>query len=57
MFLVANIPPVHCWIRKEFLYDFKEGKELDGWVRGKMDGYQGGTGALKKGKTYEKNAS
>ena len=23
MFLVANIPPVHCWIRKEFLYDFK----------------------------------
>ena len=25
MFLVANIPPVHCWIRKEFLYDFKEG--------------------------------
>lgn len=36
---------------------FIEGKEPDGWVRGKMDGYQGGTGNLKKGKTYEKNAS
>lgn len=24
-FLVANIPPVHCFIRKEFLYDFKAG--------------------------------
>ena len=24
-FLVANIPPVHCFIRKEFLYDFKHG--------------------------------
>jgi hypothetical protein len=24
-FLVANIPPVHCFIRKEFLYDFKSG--------------------------------
>lgn len=23
--LVANIPPVHCWIRKEFLYDFQSG--------------------------------
>jgi hypothetical protein len=24
-FLVANLPPVHCYIRKEFLYDFKTG--------------------------------
>lgn len=24
-FLVANIPPVHCYIRKEFLYDFDQG--------------------------------
>ena len=24
-FLVANLPPVHCWIRREFLYDFKSG--------------------------------
>lgn len=24
-FLVANIPPVHCYIRKEFLYDFERG--------------------------------
>ena len=24
-FLVANIPPVHCYIRREFLYDFKQG--------------------------------
>jgi hypothetical protein len=24
-FLVANIPPIHCYIRKEFLYDFKKG--------------------------------
>ena len=24
-FLVANIPPVHCYIRKEFLYDIKHG--------------------------------
>lgn len=24
-FLVANIPPIHCWIRKEFLYDFEKG--------------------------------
>jgi hypothetical protein len=23
--LVANIPPVHCYIRKEFLYDFEKG--------------------------------
>jgi len=24
-FLVANIPPVHCYIRREFLYDFEKG--------------------------------
>jgi len=24
-FLLANLPPVHCFVRKEFLYDFKEG--------------------------------
>lgn len=24
----------------------------EGWIPGKMDGYQGGTGSLKKGKTY-----
>ena len=24
-FLVANLPPVHCWVRREFLYDFKSG--------------------------------
>ena len=24
-FLVANISPIHCYIRKEFLYDFKKG--------------------------------
>lgn len=24
-FLVANLPPVHCYIRKEFLYDFEKG--------------------------------
>lgn len=24
-FLVVNIPPVHCYIRKEFLYDFEKG--------------------------------
>ena len=23
--LVANIPPIHCYIRKEFLYDFEKG--------------------------------
>lgn len=23
--LVANIPPIHCWIRREFLYDFETG--------------------------------
>ena len=25
-FLVANIPPVHCYVRKEFLYDFTKGE-------------------------------
>ena len=24
-FLLANLPPVHCFVRKEFLYDFQEG--------------------------------
>lgn len=24
-FLVANLPPVHCYIKKEFLYDFEKG--------------------------------
>lgn len=24
-FLVANLPPIHCWVRREFLYDFKQG--------------------------------
>lgn len=24
-FLIANLPPVHCFIRKEFLYDFQQG--------------------------------
>jgi hypothetical protein len=24
-FLVANVPPVHCYIRREFLYDFQKG--------------------------------
>jgi hypothetical protein len=24
-FLVANLPPVHCYIRREFLYDFEKG--------------------------------
>lgn len=24
-FLVANLPPIHCFIRKEFLYDFEKG--------------------------------
>ena len=23
--LVANLPPVHCYVRKEFLYDFEKG--------------------------------
>jgi hypothetical protein len=25
-FLVANLPPVHCYIRREFLYDFTQGQ-------------------------------
>lgn len=25
-FLVANLPAVHCWVRREFLYDFQEGQ-------------------------------
>lgn len=24
-FLVVNLPPVHCYVRKEFLYDFEKG--------------------------------
>jgi len=24
-FLLANLPPVHCYVRREFLYDFKKG--------------------------------
>jgi len=24
-FLVLNVPPVHCYVRKEFLYDFQKG--------------------------------
>ncbi len=24
-FLIANLPPIHCFVRKEFLYDFKKG--------------------------------
>jgi hypothetical protein len=31
-----------------------EDTQPDGWTRGKMDGYQGGTGKLKKGKKYDK---
>jgi hypothetical protein len=23
--LVSNLPPVHGWVRKEFLYDFQKG--------------------------------
>jgi len=26
-FLVANLPPIHCFVRREFLYDFKKGHE------------------------------
>jgi hypothetical protein len=33
---------------------FIEGQQPDGWKRGKIPGYQGGTGALKKGKKYGK---
>lgn len=25
-FLVLNLPPIHCYIRKEFLYDFQKGQ-------------------------------
>ncbi len=25
-FLVTNLPAVHCWVRREFLYDFQEGQ-------------------------------
>jgi len=24
-FLVANLPAIHCWVRREFLYDFQQG--------------------------------
>jgi hypothetical protein len=24
-FLVANLPPIHCFVRREFLYDFEQG--------------------------------
>lgn len=24
-FLIVNLPPVHCYVRKEFLYDFEKG--------------------------------
>ena len=24
-FLIANLPPIQCWVRKEFLYDFEKG--------------------------------
>jgi hypothetical protein len=24
--IIANLPPVKCFIRKEFLYDFEKGK-------------------------------
>lgn len=38
---------------KEHKY-FIEGEQPEGWVRGKMKGFQGGTGSLKKGKKYGK---
>jgi hypothetical protein len=25
-FLIANLPPVHCFVRREFLYDFQQGQ-------------------------------
>jgi hypothetical protein len=25
-FLLANVPPVHCFVRREFLYDFQQGQ-------------------------------
>jgi hypothetical protein len=31
-----------------------ENQQPEGWTRGKMQGYQGGTGKLKKGKKYGK---
>jgi hypothetical protein len=33
---------------------FIEGTQPTEWIRGKMSGFQGGTGSLKKGKKYEK---
>lgn len=33
---------------------FFENSQPEGWLRGKMEGYQGGTGKLKKGKKYDK---
>ena len=24
-FLIANLPPIHCYVRREFLYDFEKG--------------------------------
>jgi hypothetical protein len=24
--LIANLPPIHCWVRREFLYDFEKGR-------------------------------
>lgn len=33
---------------------YLEGQQPEGWVRGKMQGYQGGTGTNKKGKKYGK---
>lgn len=38
---------------KEHKY-FIEGNQPDGWIRGKMSGFQGGTGSMKKGKKYGK---
>ena len=44
--LIVNIPPVHCYIRREFLYDFEKGhgefepciwvtvKSIRGWALG-----------------------
>jgi len=26
-FLVANLPPIHCYVRREFLYDFEKGQK------------------------------
>jgi hypothetical protein len=25
-YLVANLPPVQCFVKKEYLYDFQKGK-------------------------------